>query len=239
MSIASEIQRLQQAKADIANAITAKGGEVSGTIDTYAQAIEALPSSGGSEEYFKKIISGTLDEPLIIPDGVTSIGRSAFQYLNYANSDIICPLLTIPSSVTSVGQEAFRYARIKKIINYSSRGWSTYVFANNTDLEEIIWNSHNYGGNLCYNCTNLKRFIYKNITNYTLYIAGNTFQGCTSLELVDLSESRAIPTLASVNAFQNVPTTCEIRVPSSLYDNWIKATNWSTLYAQGYNFVAV
>lgn len=44
MSIANEIQRLQQAKADIADAIVAKGGEVSGTLDTYAQAIEALPS---------------------------------------------------------------------------------------------------------------------------------------------------------------------------------------------------
>lgn len=47
MSIASEIQRLQQAKADIAEAIVAKGGEVSGTIDNYAPAIEALPSGGG------------------------------------------------------------------------------------------------------------------------------------------------------------------------------------------------
>lgn len=49
MSIANEIQRLQQAKADIAEAIVAKGGEVSGTLDTYAQAIEALPSGGGGE----------------------------------------------------------------------------------------------------------------------------------------------------------------------------------------------
>lgn len=44
MSIANEIQRIQQAKADIADAIVAKGGEVSGTIDTYAQAIAELPS---------------------------------------------------------------------------------------------------------------------------------------------------------------------------------------------------
>lgn len=47
MSIATEIQRLQQAKTVIAEAIVAKGGEVSGTIDTYASAIEALPSGGG------------------------------------------------------------------------------------------------------------------------------------------------------------------------------------------------
>lgn len=51
MSIASEIERLQQAKADIAEAIAKKGGEVSGTIDTYAQAIEALPSGGGDACY--------------------------------------------------------------------------------------------------------------------------------------------------------------------------------------------
>lgn len=42
MSISNEIERLQQAKKDIGDAIVRKGGSVSGTIDTYANSIMAL-----------------------------------------------------------------------------------------------------------------------------------------------------------------------------------------------------
>lgn len=42
MSISNEIERLQQAKKDIGDAIVRKGGSVSGTIDTYAKSVMAL-----------------------------------------------------------------------------------------------------------------------------------------------------------------------------------------------------
>lgn len=42
MSISKEIERLQQAKKDIGDAIVRKGGSVSGTIDTYANSIMTL-----------------------------------------------------------------------------------------------------------------------------------------------------------------------------------------------------
>ena len=48
MSVATEIQRIQNAKADIKTAIENKGGTVSGTIDNYATAIDNLPSGGTS-----------------------------------------------------------------------------------------------------------------------------------------------------------------------------------------------
>lgn len=49
MSIASEITRLQNAKADLKTAIVAKGVEISDTdtIDTYASKVEAIESGGG------------------------------------------------------------------------------------------------------------------------------------------------------------------------------------------------
>ena len=46
-TIAENLQRIQDAKADIAAAIVEKGGSVSGLIDTFAEAIRNLPSSGG------------------------------------------------------------------------------------------------------------------------------------------------------------------------------------------------
>lgn len=42
MSISKEIERIQQAKQDIGDAIVRKGGSVSGTIDTYAKSVMAL-----------------------------------------------------------------------------------------------------------------------------------------------------------------------------------------------------
>lgn len=42
MSISNEIERLQQAKKDIGDAIVRKGGSVSGTLDTYAKSVMAL-----------------------------------------------------------------------------------------------------------------------------------------------------------------------------------------------------
>lgn len=42
MSISNEIERLQQAKKDIGDAIVRKGGSVSGTLNTYAKSVMAL-----------------------------------------------------------------------------------------------------------------------------------------------------------------------------------------------------
>ena len=236
MSITSEIARLQQAKADIAEAIVAKGGEVSGKLDTYAQAIADLPSGGGiSEEYYKKLISGYLDEPIIFPEGITKIPRYKFSYLNYENEEI-SPIIIIPDSVSAVEQYAFYYARTKKIIVPASvTTLGTAAFSHSETLEEIVINTVRYASSLCSASLNLKRAIFGGDT----YMQAGTFNGCTSLEVVDISKATKVPSLSNVNAFADVPKTCEIRVPASLYDAWITATNWSTLYANGYNFVAV
>ena len=55
------------------------------------------------------------------------------------------------------------------------------------------------------------------------------FNGCTSLELVDMTGSTGVPTLSNVNNFDNTNDTYKIVVPDSLYDNWIAATNWASI----------
>lgn len=83
MSIASEITRLQQAKTAIGEAIVAKGGEVSGTLDTYASAIEALPS-GGSVSVLEGDITITNDSQFYFR--VThNLGKRAI----YASADYV------------------------------------------------------------------------------------------------------------------------------------------------------
>lgn len=58
-------------------------------------------------------------------------------------------------------------------------------------------------------------------------VGTQSFDGCTELKEVDFSQVEVVPTLSNVNAFTN--TTCSIVVPDALYDEWIVATNWSTL----------
>lgn len=193
-----------------------------------------------SEEYLRKIIEGRLDEPLIIPPDTKTIRRRAFFYLNNngSSSDVVCPLVELPEgNKISIEQDAFQYARIKKIIVPSDNGRnSTWIFANNKDLEELIWKTNAYSSNMCRDCKGLKRVIFEGDNPW---LSDSAFLGCTSLELVDLSKCTVVPSLRQTNTFTNVPTTCEFMIPATLYDAWIKATNWSTMYAQGYKFIAV
>ena len=60
MALQDEIARIKQAKADIKTSIETKGGTVGdGTIDTYASAIDNLPSGEDINEYFETTIDTT------------------------------------------------------------------------------------------------------------------------------------------------------------------------------------
>ena len=49
------------------------------------------------------------------------------------------------------------------------------------------------------------------------------------MKFYDFTSQTAVPTLKNTNAFASIPSDCEIRVPAALYDEWIAATNWSSL----------
>ena len=217
-----------------------ENGEYTAPYNTAYKHINVDVKPKYSEEYYKKLIQGNLDEPLIIPSGTHAIRQNAFAYLNNIGrtTDIVCPLVELhEGNKISIGYSAFRYAKIKKIIVPSdNRLNGTYIFANNTDLEELIWKSNNAAFYMCSDCTNLKKVIF---TGSNPIISISAFSNCTNLKLVDLSKCNSVAMLSSTNAFTNVPTTCEIRIPATLYDEWINATNWSAIYAQGYKFTAV
>ena len=192
------------------------------------------------DEYFRKIIEGRLDEPLVLPADTTGIRAHAFEYLNFKglSTDVVCPLLELPEgNKISIGGSAFRYARIKKIIVPSDNKLNgTWIFANNKDLEELIWKSNSAAFNMCSECTKLKTVTF---TGSSPLISASAFLNCYSLESVDLSSCTSVAKLSSSTAFEGVPTTCEFRIPAALYDAWIASTNWAALYAQGYKFISV
>ena len=86
MSISKEIERLQQAKKDIGDAIVRKGGSVSGTIDTYAKSVMALGdvSFRTAIDIVNKSDAKNVDLTMISPKNETSL-----NYLFKNNTNLI------------------------------------------------------------------------------------------------------------------------------------------------------
>lgn len=116
MSIATEISRIQQAKADIKSSIEAKGVTVpsSALIDDYSDYVDAIQTGGGgggTKIAVSKDVSNYTDGNTFnflkqitgvnFPSGITSIGYDAFRGCSGMTS------VTIPNSVTSIGGSAF------------------------------------------------------------------------------------------------------------------------------------
>ena len=217
-----------------------ENGVYSAPYGTAYKNVDVNVQDESKDEYFRKIIEGRLDEPLVVPIDTTYIRPHAFDHLNVKGSrtDVVCPLLELPEgNEISIGDSAFIYARIKKIIVPSDNKLNeTYIFANNKNLEELIWKSNSDSFGMCYNCSNLKTVLF---TGSKPVISANAFLSCTSLGIVDLSKCTSVANLSSFTAFNGVPMTCEFRIPAALYDEWINATNWAALYAQGYKFISV
>lgn len=181
---------------------------------------------------------------IIIPNSVTSIGSTVFQSCNslqrvditdiakwcdisfsydasnplyyaknlYLNGKLITDLV-IPNGVTSIKYNTFCYCSLTSITVPNSV----------TSIESYVFNA-------CNNLISVK--IGQNLTS----IASYAFYRCGKLAIVDFRSATQVPTVQSYS-FRNVPTSCKFIIPDSLYDSWITATNWASLYAQGYKFV--
>lgn len=126
MSIATEIQRLAQAKADIKSAIEEKGVTVGdGTIDTFATKINEISTGGGD---YQKIIDRTITE--LNDDTISIIGTSAFAYCNKLQT-VICP------SATTIQTSAFDGCTALKRIEFDNATYCSALFRNCSNLEYI------------------------------------------------------------------------------------------------------
>ena len=137
---------------------------------------------------------------ITIPTGVTSIGNSAFDYCYSLTS------ITIPTGVTSIGTNAFK---------------SCYSLASITILTGVTSISNSAFQN-CYSLVSIT------IPTGVTSIGTNAFNACYGMRYYDFSACTAIPTLPSTNVFNNIPSDCQMLIPSSLYNNWKSATNWAT-----------
>ena len=135
-----------------------------------------------------------------IGDGVTSIGKTAFQNCSSLAS------ITIPDGVTSIGSSAFQ---------------NCYSLASIT-IPDGVTSIGSGAFQTCYSLTSVT------IPDGVTSIGSSAFQSCSGVAFYDFSNHTAAPTLANTNAFQGIAADCEIRVPASLVNEWKAATNWST-----------
>ena len=81
------------------------------------------------------------------------------------------------------------------------------------------------GFNAFNNCCSLARVT---IPDGVTSIGSYTFNNCYGMRYYDFSTCTAVPTLSRTNAFNNIPSDCQMFIPSALYDEWSTATNWAT-----------
>lgn len=157
---------------------------------------------------------------------VATIGSQAF------NS---CPALTSISlpSVTSISSNAFSYCSSLASISFPSvRTIGSSAFRDCSQLISIsLPSAYFIDGYTFGNCSSLVSVSLPSATD----IGSSVFTGCTSLTSITLGYASRVCILRSTNA---IPATSShhvnIYVPVNLVASYRTATNWSTLYNNGY-----
>lgn len=216
MSIASEITRLQTAKADLKTAIEGKGVAVSAsaTLDAYADLVDAIETGGGSstgDVYFSDYLSGNLTE-YHDTKSTTIYNYALYQYrpLTLLRMD---KLLTTTSSCFYRACE--NGTMIFPVMNNTGGGFSQ-CYAKVID----------FGGDLS--------------------ITSVGFNGSTYLDTLIFRKSSGPVSLGNITHFGGTPfksggTGGTIYIPKVLYDelgtgsalDYKAATNWATIDGYG------
>lgn len=197
----------------------------------YAKGYEDGHADGGAE-YAEQIVAkddmikGIIEQTLThltadMLSGVSTIGTHAFQAMNSLKT------VYIPDNVRSIANNAF----------YSCAGLVAVTIGNGVSMiggSAFSASSVNYvtiGSGIrhidytaFYNCRSLLNVLVEGDLNY---IGEQAFQNCTSAQEFDFSHCTAVPKLNRSNAFSGTPTTCVIKVPAALLEDWKAATNWS------------
>lgn len=213
MSIATEISRLQNAKADIKTAIEAKGVTVpsSATIDSYNTYINQIQTGGGGgtnylEQYANRSLSGSIDFTQL----GTNIGPNMARYLlygqttitsvdltgtgatkiadNFCNSCYSLTSIVIPDTVTEIGNNFCQDSQLNSFtFNNSVNKIGSYFLGNSRVTSLTIPSTVKSIGNDCLNgCKYLTQVIYNApTTDIPQSLCNNT----NSLSLIDLNSS--------------------------------------------------
>lgn len=151
---------------------------------------------------------------LMPDDGCTlSLGNGTSSYCVMGqtgnNGIVYCNMLqdvSIGKNVNSIGTSAF---------------YKCYSLSSIT-IPDGVTSIGNYALNSCYSLASIT------IPNGVTYIGTNAFQSCSGIRYYDFSACTAVPALSNTNAFNGIPSDCQMLIPSTLFDEWSIATNWAT-----------
>ena len=134
-----------------------------------------------------------------IGESVTSIDSYAFQNCFSLAS------ITIPESVKSIGSSAFS---------------SCFSLASIT-IPDGVTSIDRSAFSSCYSLASIT------IPDGVTSIGNYAFQNCSSMRYYDFTALASVPALSNTNAFQGIPSDCQMLIPAALYDEWSAATNWA------------
>lgn len=234
MSIASEITRLQQAKADIKTAIEAKGVTVpsDATLDDYADLVDSISggSGGNWEQQWLNYITNTYAD-YVLPDGTTTLRNEMFRSWRIRN-------LTIPSTVTTViqyslariGGSAYPLEKINWLAaNPTMADTNSYIYQytyfGNGDLDNFLPSGCTFiGANWFSHASFNNSLVIVPARITTIKTSQTNFDYATEIEF----KSTTPPTL-STTSLGGSSATFPIYVPDSAVETYKGATNWVSL----------
>lgn len=157
---------------------------------------------------------------ITIPDSVMSIDESAFQFC-YSLSSI-----TMPNSAIMIGKSAFQNCKSLSNItipnNISTIEPFTFQFCESLSNITIPTGIKNIGQQAFDGCPLSSIIFPSSVTTIGSY----AFSGCEGIKYYDFTSHTTIPTLSSSTDL-TLSADAQIRVPTSLVDEWKTATNWS------------
>lgn len=177
MSIASEITRLNTAKADMKTSIENKGVTVSASakIDTYAALIDSIPTGGGDTTHIVAVYN-------IDSAGVTTVCNTSG--IEYVESTMTVDGTDVPTATTYNFTTAGQHT-----IKFTPTGTGIYqLFIDATSLVSVSFPEGltTIGTQVCDGCTALTDVV---LPSTTTTIERLAFEYCTSLTTIKLPAS--------------------------------------------------
>lgn len=161
-------------------------------------------------------------------DTFAGSGLQTVSFINNGNNVVYTPEASFRGATNLLAFET------DTRINFN---YYTGAFGNCSNIERI--SVPNAFGAMAAPCQNCYKLEYADMGSATTLNA-NGFQNCRVLQTLILRKSDGIVPLGNVSAFQNTPMrgynglTGEIFVPQALISDYQTASNWSTIYAEGY-----
>ena len=166
--------------------------------------------------------SSSIKGDLVIPNGVTSIGNSAFSGCSSLTS------IQIPNSVTSIGDEAFNYCSSLTSItipnSVTSIGDKTFYYCHSLTSVTIPNSVTSIGDKTFYYCGSLSSVT---IPNSVKRIGSSAFEGCRDLQHIYIYTET--PPSISSSTFEYIHSDAVVYVPVGSLSTYQAAAYWKDM----------